>query len=971
MSIVGEELAYPIYTQVKARQILHGSGKSYTRNNNQLKILNTQNSWIKLASGVSITQEKADEMGIPDLAGDKLAKKYVLFNGTSQAGKKGDPLAQKGKFLPGTYTRGEFGIVPMPGIENLTVKTLNRGSLKKATLKLKVHDRTQFEAIEVLYLRLGYTVLVEWGNNIYTSNGTNLKTINTTVTENAFFVDGEEGLGKNKTYLEGLGTIEKERLKYSGNYDGFFAKISNFEWAFQDDGSYDITITLISLGDVIESLKSNISISPQFIEFQSYTDQKDTTKEEIQSRSKSILHAFLWTWEYVNTDGTRIKYPESSKVKINGGDVVGYQMHMGDDTLSATRYIVKYKSVYQYNGTYTSYSDTQGSTKRNWMRAQGYAVNDSGIYEYTPEEYAKSPFEEGSVTQNTIAEQKGWIAYVGYHYKDWGDWREEADDDALSGYNPYTIDIKTVTDTTENPLLDTGIIGRDGFRTTHKGKPFMYIRFGALITYLQNKVIPNIKSGNETVPLFKIQNDAKPNGTIMYTIPNQQSNDLKKCYIRTKLEFPTDITEDDGTKHSKGSYYITANDKLEPFRTLDYNGDSKLNKYKSVNRAFPLNVYLHFDFVREVLDSNTDKDGNVSIFNLLKGLCDGINLSLGGINNLEPIMHETTNTLHIVDTTPIPGRVNPIGKYKLNLFGYAGETSNFIRKLDVKTAITPEYATMITVGATAGGNIKGVDATSFAKWNKGVIDKFKQELEPADQSSANSFPADPVKNYSQKTLKNFVQSWLCAETSKQFSSEGLWKEGVSDSLIDQNLSINTEFYKYAIARKNQLSSGPNVSGGIGFIPFKINFTIDGLSGIKIYNVLHVDTSFLPKVYGNTLDFIVTGITHKVSKGDWETELTVTVIPKSSKDGGVIENYDYLFTKEAEEALKLSLSNTASSATAAPSYASPNVNVNTGGGTGDGKGTLGTGATELAKGAYKDETELNNAIKKGLDIIKNL
>lgn len=708
MSVVGEELTPPITYQIEARQILHGSGNISYRNNNQLKILNTQNSWIKLASGVSITQEKADEMGIPDLAGDGLAKKYVLFNGTSQAGRKGDPLAQKGKFLPGTYTRGEFGIVPMPGIENLTVKTLNRGSLKKATLKLKVHDRTQFEAIEVLYLRLGYTVLVEWGNNIYTQNGYDLKTVNTTVIENNFFVDGEEGLGKDKTYLEGLGTIEKERLKYSGNYDGFFAKISNFEWTFQDDGSYDITLTLISLGDVIESLKSNISISPKFLEFQEYTDEDSTTDEEVESRSKSILHAFLWTWEYVNTDGTRKKYPEESKVKVANGKVVGYQMHIGDKKLSSLKYIVSFKSVYNYYGTYTSYSDTQGSSKRNWMRAQGYEVNDSGIYELSEEDYVQK------ITNIIIQEQKGWIAYVGKHYKDWGDWREEADDDALTGYNPYDIYIKTETDTIDNPLLNTGITSKDGFRTTHSGKPFMYIRFGALITYIQNKVIPNIKVGNKTVPLFKIQNDTHPNSTIMYTVPNQQSNDLKKCYIRTTLTYPIRMYEgNEGPYYEPGDYVFTANEKMEPFRTLDYNGDSKLNKYKSVNRAFPMNVYLNFDFVREVLDSNTDKDGNVSIFNLLKGLCDGINLSLGGINNLEPIMHETTNTLHIVDTTPIPGRINPTGGYKLNLFGYTkrGEASNFVRKLNIKTAITPEYATMITVGATAGGNIKGVDAT--------------------------------------------------------------------------------------------------------------------------------------------------------------------------------------------------------------------------------------------------------------------
>jgi hypothetical protein len=57
--------------------------------------------------------------------------------------------------------------------------------------------------------------------------------------------------------------------------------------------------------------------------------------------------------------------------------------------------------------------------------------------------------------------------------------------------------------------------------------------------------------------------------------------------------------------------------------------------------------------------------------------------------------------------------------------------------------------------------------------------------------------------------------------------------------------------------------------------------MDGLSGIKIYNKLHVDTRFLPKAYGDALDLIVTGVSHKLQKNDWETDIEATVIPKTS------------------------------------------------------------------------------------------
>jgi hypothetical protein len=39
---------------------------------------------------------------------------------------------------------------------------------------------------------------------------------------------------------------------------------------------------------------------------------------------------------------------------------------------------------------------------------------------------------------------------------------------------------------------------------------------------------------------------------------------------------------------------------------------------------------------------------------------------------------------------------------------------------------------MITVGATAGGYVKGTEATAFSKWNTGLTDRFKEEFFPAN-----------------------------------------------------------------------------------------------------------------------------------------------------------------------------------------------------------------------------------------------
>ena len=262
MAIIGEEIEGYVRKQITARQTLHGSGVGHTgnlRTDKQINLLNSNTSWIKLASGVSISgSNRLTELGLStNLIGMGLAKNNILFSGTSKL--INGQLEQREGFLPrdanSSYTYGSFGFSPMPGIHSADIKTLTRGSLKKATVKLTANNKQQFDIIDLLYMRLGYTVLFEWGNSIYTTNGENKKTLGNTLIEDKFF----ESSG-NDSYFTFLDDIENKRDKHDGNYDALLGKISNFNWSFNPDGSYSIELTIISLGDVIESLKSNLSV---------------------------------------------------------------------------------------------------------------------------------------------------------------------------------------------------------------------------------------------------------------------------------------------------------------------------------------------------------------------------------------------------------------------------------------------------------------------------------------------------------------------------------------------------------------------------------------------------------------------------------------------------------------------------------------------------------------------------------------
>jgi hypothetical protein len=102
-------------------------------------------------------------------------------------------------------------------------------------------------------------------------------------------------------------------------------------------------------------------------------------------------------------------------------------------------------------------------------------------------------------------------------------------------------------------------------------------------------------------------------------------------------------------------------------------------------------------------------------------------------------------------------------------------------------------------------------------------------------------------------------------------------------LNDEFYKIGKELFKGFINGVNNeiysLSKTP--SNTVGFIPADLSLTINGLSGIKIYNALSVNQRFLPKQYPNALKFIITKVNHDISSNDWSTSLSTISIPKTA------------------------------------------------------------------------------------------
>ena len=237
-NLTGEHFADYVTSQIKQRQVELGK---VTRGDDQLFQQNARSAWIKLTS--SILVKDTTKFDFPA----DVADRYSLFGGT---------MVDK-NVLGGLKAYTEFGYEqgyrPAPGIVSFETKNRNRGSIRESTFNIKAYNREHFEYLDVLFLRLGYSVLIEFGNSLYIDNKGTFKTFDDSQTLTSSFLDGTYRGNQFKL----LQDIQAKRIATSANYDAIFGRISNYTWNFLPDGSYDINLVIMSYGDIIEALKSN------------------------------------------------------------------------------------------------------------------------------------------------------------------------------------------------------------------------------------------------------------------------------------------------------------------------------------------------------------------------------------------------------------------------------------------------------------------------------------------------------------------------------------------------------------------------------------------------------------------------------------------------------------------------------------------------------------------------------------------
>lgn len=298
--LLGEVFDKYVDKQIEVRQ---KSLKKHQKSTADLQVFNSSTPWIRLSSAVTINPGKAKqladnlEINVSKIQDNQLAKNLVLFAGSSK-GSNGTKRGGVGYGLESAYgflSDKEQGYKPMPGVTGITTTYKNNGSLKQAQVSITCFTRKQFEALEALYLRLGYSVILEWGHSVYFDNKGDKQNMSSLSIPNMLF-NSKKDINASTVHKN----ILLNKTTTGGNYDGMLAKVSNFSWSLNSDLSYSITLDLISVGDIIDSLKMNIGATEttgedpsQVVNVQVSAGVQNITSIEID-KDTSKLNTFLF-----------------------------------------------------------------------------------------------------------------------------------------------------------------------------------------------------------------------------------------------------------------------------------------------------------------------------------------------------------------------------------------------------------------------------------------------------------------------------------------------------------------------------------------------------------------------------------------------------------------------------------------------------------------------------------------------------
>ena len=818
---LGENFDDFVRDQINTRQKKLG----ITEYDNELITYTTsKDSWIRLASGVDVSQEKLAELDISPLGkfpkGNSLAESYVLFGGANNVAESSKP---KGGLID-TYTdsilanasygfdsTAEYGLTPLPGVTSFNIKPKNDGSITEGEIKIKCYNIQQFNHIESLYLRLGYTLLLEWGHTIYFNNDGSLTTQITDDTDGVLrtflgvpikeLIDERKALTeegnftgpRTETYTPIIPTpdpqttilnlIKNARKTSCGNYDAMIGRVKNFEWTVTPTGEYEISVSVLSPGSIVESLSISTALPSKD------PGQGVSSKPIVDPIESTSIGKILSSFKTVLSDDY------NAIERLVGGGKPESALGELEDIIVTAKNEGKVCSYY-----YT----TKALTNSNIVDLTGLEV--------TP---LTSPLDQSTIPKREI----------------------------------IRLDPKDLEPQEENGSSNS----------------LFYIKFGALLRIIQNFLLLYNTSA-DNAPIIAIDYDYASNKCFIPS-PNIFSSDPRVCLIPSRFS-GTFIKKD-----SRGRALIP---KDIDFKTLNEVTLTDFQNEEDYSYNF-MHIFLSIDNLYSIIKNNINSSGELALIDFLTAVCTGVNTSLSNTTEFAPFLDTDTNILHITNkrnSDPIIENTAPPSKFQIGFLHNNGsqglmgiENGSFVTDVSIQSTIPPNFATQISIGAQANKAL--TEPNAFSKWNIGYTDRiFLDKQLPKSPTVADETAEVDLTAQFEKTSNNTKEAGYL--NSKFQFNEDLFKLSTD---INQFFKIETT----KAIEKNEEFTAPIM------IPISLSLTLDGMSGMKIFNKYTITEDFLPQSYKENIEFLIKGINHTIDGNGWVTNLEGQFMPKAKKN----------------------------------------------------------------------------------------
>tara|TARA_R110000737_G_scaffold336153_1_gene355404 strand:+ start:21 stop:3581 length:3561 start_codon:yes stop_codon:yes gene_type:complete len=847
---------------------------------------------IRMCSGVDLLNNTDIPEGGPfeangALEGEKLAIRYILeggiptknidFGGLKTAKEKGKVIQGPRNGFPGAKTYGnnfgarsyglnygdpyirsdakeDMGIVPMPGIIDAQIRTQTTyGSLRTAKVNFKCHNRRQLEVLELLYMRIGYPILLEWGwSTFIADDGTGtLKIGNEFPLIHEFF-------DKKSTQEEINEKILENKFKTGCNYDGFLGVCKNFEIVSRPDGGFDCTTEIMAMGEVLEGLKGRNG--GKYIT----TDDKTEPVTHLEYYLY-ILKEYAEAYSYITSNGKNATTVRKGTKKGETGEVKSVTSKPIKDVFTSNPAL--YDSLVEIAGIkgntsnlYELTSENQKAieegdkqeiktTKVKTGTGKGAKTKNVTTYKYTNKELDK--YLDSQEQLEAIMDK--FILYKGERLSLEGD--EGELDGTQSAYNYIRWDFFC-------DILNRFVINKI------KDNPDPEKSESVIeITYYENPLGKSPKDKQyatySTFKLKKTENKvlSNPNN------PDGPSLDLEKLM---------DMSVDP-------SVCILPH-QLSDYSKLDTNINSGEADIRSIGKIF-FNIEYLFTLYKKL------EGKDFSLFTYIKTIWDDVNDACAGTHDFEILTElERPNVIKISDLIVQNDTFKPEDLYEFKI----QSNESIVRDFNINSTVPSALAATAAITAQAK-SIDSLDNVSFAAINKNIRNRFSANVDLSKTDTEITRMRDlytkdtadlaqtleDLYNYKIKMLRG--KFLLPDEEGKTNPLEvNVAKHYLKDTekLVR---SILSRYDKDIIEEGAQRPAKPiyyrgerkpnyNPPSKSAIIPLQFSALMDGISGMVIGQVFKVDKTRLPKGYqGDDVAFILFSESQTITAGqDWTT-----------------------------------------------------------------------------------------------------